>query len=257
MFRIFACAYGLRTMSMNSMPGNLTSSMYLPMPRRNRGSSLRLTLWPMPPRVADASGMGCLLHRFGLLLAHLRGAVLDGFDDIHVARTTAQVAADPAPNLGLARVGVAGQKGGRGHDHPWRAEATLQSVLLPEALLERIQLAVLLDAFDRLDPRAVDLRGQGGARLDGVAVEQHRARAAVRGVAADMSARQTERFADEVHQQQARFDVFVLVPAVNGDRDSQAPRRLGGLAEHQCPPRARSRARLSARRVSSRTMARL
>src|SRR3954463_6582339 len=125
MFRIFACAYGLRTMSMNSMPGNLTSSMYLPMPRRNRGSSLRLTLWPMPPRVADASGMGCLLHRFGLLLAHLRGAVLDGFDDIHVARTAAQVAADATANLGLARARVAGQQRGGSHDHARGAEAAL------------------------------------------------------------------------------------------------------------------------------------
>ena len=46
---IFAWAYGLRTMSSQSWPGRLTSSMYSPWPRMNRGSSLRLTEWPMPP----------------------------------------------------------------------------------------------------------------------------------------------------------------------------------------------------------------
>ena len=46
---IVAWAYGLRTMSIQSIPGRLTSSMYSPLPRMKRGSSLRLTEWPMPP----------------------------------------------------------------------------------------------------------------------------------------------------------------------------------------------------------------
>ena len=46
---IVACAYGLRTMSSHSWPGRFTSSMYSPWPRIIRGSSLRLTEWPMPP----------------------------------------------------------------------------------------------------------------------------------------------------------------------------------------------------------------
>ena len=49
MLVIVAWAYGLRTMSSQSMPGRTTSSMYWPAPRMNRGSSLRLTEWPMPP----------------------------------------------------------------------------------------------------------------------------------------------------------------------------------------------------------------
>src|SRR3990172_6787700 len=47
--RILAWAYGLRTMSIQSWPGRLRSSMYSPLPRMKRGSSLRLTEWPMPP----------------------------------------------------------------------------------------------------------------------------------------------------------------------------------------------------------------
>ena len=40
---ILACAYGLRTMSSQSWPGRLKSSMYSPLPWMKRGSSLRLT----------------------------------------------------------------------------------------------------------------------------------------------------------------------------------------------------------------------
>jgi hypothetical protein len=40
---IFAWAYGERTMSSQSWPGRLKSSMYSPLPRMKRGSSLRLT----------------------------------------------------------------------------------------------------------------------------------------------------------------------------------------------------------------------
>ena len=53
---IFAWAYGLRTMSSHSWPGRLTSSMYSPRPRMMRGSSLRLTEWPMPPMAALVRG---------------------------------------------------------------------------------------------------------------------------------------------------------------------------------------------------------
>src|SRR4026209_818181 len=36
-------------MSSQSWPGRVTSRMYSPWPRMKRGSSLRLTEWPMPP----------------------------------------------------------------------------------------------------------------------------------------------------------------------------------------------------------------
>ncbi len=45
---IFAWAYGLRTMSIQTMFGSVTSSMYWPLPRMKRGSSLRFIEWPMP-----------------------------------------------------------------------------------------------------------------------------------------------------------------------------------------------------------------
>ena len=45
---IVAWAYGLRTMSIQTMFGRVTSSMYCPLPRMKRGSSLRFIEWPIP-----------------------------------------------------------------------------------------------------------------------------------------------------------------------------------------------------------------
>jgi len=54
----------------------------------------------------------------------------------------------------------------------------LQSVFFPEAFLHRMELAVVDEPFDRDDLGAVRLHREHRARLDRVAVNQHRARAA-------------------------------------------------------------------------------
>src|SRR6476469_9098718 len=114
---IVACAYGLRTMSSQSWPGRLTSSMYSPSPRMKRGSSLRLTEWPMPPISALVRGSAAVVmvvaprstggdrRRAGRLgvggRLQLAGRLLDRLDDIDVARIATQVAADALADLGL------------------------------------------------------------------------------------------------------------------------------------------------------------
>src|SRR5689334_16800172 len=131
-------------MSSQSWPGRFTSSMYSPWPRMNRGSSLRLTEWPMPPisglvrgvasvvivvrsRSAGRDGLavdrGCRDHRGRLALAERAGRLLDRLHDVHVAGAAAEVAADPVTDLVLARVGVLAEQPGSLHEHPRRAEA--------------------------------------------------------------------------------------------------------------------------------------
>src|SRR6187399_375430 len=113
---IVAWAYGLRTMSSHSWPGRLTSSMYSPAPRMKRGSSLRLTEWPMPPIsgvvrgsviviVASPRSTGrSRLGRNGLAFgglgsddrrrlgsAELAGGLLDRLHDVHVAGAATEV----------------------------------------------------------------------------------------------------------------------------------------------------------------------
>ena len=57
------------------------------------------------------------------------------------------------------------------HDHSGRAVAALQSMLFPESFLHRMQFAVLRQAFDGRDLRAVGLHGEHRARLHRLAVE--------------------------------------------------------------------------------------
>src|SRR5215468_4857055 len=181
--------------------------------------------------------------------AELVGGVLDGFDDLVVAGAPAQVPRDPVADLGLGRVRVPRQQRARAHQHAGRAEPALQAVALPEPLLQRMQRAAGGEALDGLDRRAVGLDREHGAALDRLAVEADRARAAARGVAADVRAGQAERLADEVDEQQAGLDRAGLLLAVDRDGDL--------VLAHGRPPCARSMARRTARLVRTRTRSRL
>src|SRR6185369_5306114 len=73
-------------------------------------------------------------------LAQRAGGLLHGFHDVHVPRTATQVAADPLADIALGRIRVLAEQPGRLHDHPRRAEATLETVLVPERLLEWMEV---------------------------------------------------------------------------------------------------------------------
>src|SRR5258706_4037773 len=236
--------------------------MYRPWPRIKRGSSLRFIEWPMPQILASVLGSlisvssrTCEYVVRGSegdvtpspnLLAHLLGRVLHGLDDIHVARAAAQVPADGLADLLLARIPVAYEERARGHQHARRAEAALQTVLLGEALLHRMELAALLQALDRGDLRAVGLHREHGAGFDWLAVEVHRAGAAVARIAAGMRARHPEHFADQVHAQKARLDFRLAHRAVDGYADL--------VHRHGQFPPARCTALRSARVVRTRAI---
>src|SRR4029077_81766 len=111
--------------------------MYSPWPRIMRGSSLRLTEWPMPPIAARVRVSASVVmsvtprstgrdRRTGLGLGshgHLGSGLLDALHDVHVPRTATEVAADPFADLGFGGIRVLAQEPGRLHDHPWGAEA--------------------------------------------------------------------------------------------------------------------------------------
>ena len=136
-----------------------------------------------------------------------------------IAGTAAEVAGDALPNLLFAGRGIVLQQVDRGHDHARRAVAALQAVLLPEALLQRMQLPFRRETLDRRHRRAVGLHGKHRARLRAPAVDEHRARAALARVTADMGSREIEMLAQEVHEQCAWFDVRFAHLAVDRDGD--------------------------------------
>src|SRR5207247_8784736 len=105
--------------------------------------------------------------------------------------------------------------------------------------------ARLPEALRRHHLALVGLRREQRARLHGAAVEDDGAGPAVRGVAADMGAGETEHLADEVDEEEPGLDVRLVLLAVDRHPDTH---------DRHLPPAARSIALRSARAVSTRTM---
>src|SRR5512146_2923132 len=100
------------------------SSVYRPSPLRNRASSFRLGLEPMPEPlgVAMVVMVGPSIARGA---GHRSRSVLHGANDVVIAGTAAHVAHDGVTNVRLARIRVARQQIHRADDHPGCAEAAL------------------------------------------------------------------------------------------------------------------------------------
>src|SRR6185369_7713213 len=111
-------------MSSQSCPGTLTSSIYSPWPRRKRGSSLRLTEWPMPPISGDV--FGAILCAS---LAHFLSSVLICLHDVDVAGAAAEISRNRVTDLVVRRSAVRFQKRVSSHQHARRAISALQPVL--------------------------------------------------------------------------------------------------------------------------------
>src|SRR6266581_3054515 len=186
------------------------SSTNRPWPVISSASSLRSIGAPIP-RSARSSVRA--------ISAHLRsGGGLDRRDDVLIPGAAAEVALEAFADLPLRRVRITLEDGRRGDDHPGRAEAALERVMLVERLLQGMEGAVLGEPLDCRHLVAVGLDGEHGARLDGLAVEQHNAGTAVRRVASDVGAGEAQLVAQEVNEERARLDLtFVVAPV---DRDA-------------------------------------
>ena len=104
------------------------------------------------------------------------------------------------------------------HDHPRRAEAALQGVVLMESRLNRMQRAAGgREPFDRRDRRTVRHHCENRAGFDRLSVDIDGAGAALRGVATDMGSGETEIVPQQMNQKLARFDGSGVAHAVDGD----------------------------------------
>src|SRR6266567_8881564 len=78
-------------------------------------------------------------NRFGSACTHLLSSMLDSSHDVLIACAAADIALESLANLFFRRIGVVLEQLIRGHNHTRCAEAALQTVLLPEALLDWVQ----------------------------------------------------------------------------------------------------------------------
>src|ERR1700761_300377 len=200
-----------------------------------RPASPRLRLEPRPPiLISSRARDSVLVVTSGLLRLELGGRPQHRFHDVLVAGAAAEVAGYRPPHVFLGGIGVAVEQVLGRHHHARGAEPALQAVLLPEPLLDRVQLAGRGQALHGGDLTAVDLHRQHRAGLDRPAVDQHRAGAAVGRVAAAMGAGQPGTPADQVGQQQPGLDLGRLLGAVEPEPD--LPQRddldVIGVVEH-------------------------
>src|SRR5262245_28148520 len=88
-------------------------------------------------------------------------------ENILVAGAAAAISSDSLADVLLRRILLAAQQVERGEQHAGRAVSALQSVMLGKGLLHGMQLAILLQAFNRGDFALVRLKGKERARLHG------------------------------------------------------------------------------------------
>src|ERR1700686_681002 len=162
---------------------------------------------------------GLPLTGLGLGPAHRLRRGLDRLDDVHVSGTPAQVAFETPADLIFRRVWVLIEQICRGHDEAGRAVTALKAMLVPERLLQRMQLAVLRHPLDRREAFAFGLDGEHRAALDRLAVDQDRAGAALAGVTADVRAGEADHVAQVVHEQEPWFDLMLVLVSVDCRRD--------------------------------------
>ena len=142
-------------------------------------------------------------------LSHGARAGCDRLDDIVIAGAAADIALQLLTNRPIVEiVALAANQIDRGHDHPRRAIAALQAVILAERFLHRMKRPVRRgETFDGKDIGALELQREHGARFHRLAVDENHAGPALRGVAAHMGAGQAQIFAKQLHQKGARVDI--------------------------------------------------
>src|SRR6185503_10762963 len=139
---------------------------------------------------------------------HRDGGLADRGHDVVVARAAADIPLDRVPDLVVARIRVVGEEVRGHHDHPRRAEAALEPVLLPERVLERVQRAVAgLHSLDRRDVRAIRLDREHRAAFHGLAIDGDGARAALARVAPDVGPGELQVLAEELDEHASWLDI--------------------------------------------------
>src|SRR5215472_42883 len=171
-----ACACALRRKATSIVPGSLTSATNSPRPWRCRSSSLRNKDAPTPRM---SSGIGRLL-----------GGHSDSGDDIGVAGAAADVACQAIADLALGSRTTPQDQVARRDQHPRRAVAALQCVMLVKIAAQRFHDPVTGEALDGFDPALVASDGEHQARARRLTVDQHRAGAAHPVLAAEMGSGQ-------------------------------------------------------------------
>jgi hypothetical protein len=90
-------------------------------------------------------------------------------------------------------------------------------MLLPEALLQWVQLAILRQALDRGNLGTIGLHREDSAAFHALAIDMDNAGSTLAGIAADMGASKVQLFTQVMNKQRSRFDIALVGPPIDRD----------------------------------------
>src|SRR5688572_16901914 len=179
---ILACGCGLRSSRMCSMRGRTMSSAK--------------RVWPVTLARPSTRRRG-LPRTF---IAHPLRRFFDGFKNLLVAGTAAQVARDRLLDAVARWIRLVLEERLSGHQDARCAIAALGGAEVGEGALQRMERRPVRQALDGFNRLALALKGQHQAGKPRLAVDQHRARAALTELAAVLGAGQIEVLAQDFQQ---------------------------------------------------------
>src|SRR3569833_1769301 len=100
---------------------------------------------------------------------------------------------------------------------PGRAVTALESILLDERALQRMQLRLAGEPFHRRDFTPLILNGKGKARVDSYAVDQHGARSACALIATLLGARESQMLAQKIEKGGSWIERHLVGASVDGE----------------------------------------
>src|SRR5438270_3200488 len=106
----------------------------------------------------------------------------------------------------------------RGDQEPWRAITALRGAEVSERLLKWVQPVVGREAFDGHDIASAAVDAEHQARQHRLAIEEHRARAALSEFAAVLGACEIQILAQDLEQRLVRIERDLGRLAVDGER---------------------------------------
>src|SRR5579875_83787 len=119
---------------------------------------------------------------------HLFCSILDRAHNVLIAGAAADIALESLADFFFCGIGVILEQLIRGHNHARCAEATLQTVLLPETFLDGVQASLGCQSLDGRYLAAIRLHSQGRTGFNGFAIEQNGAGSTLRGIASNVRA---------------------------------------------------------------------
>src|SRR5579885_392426 len=119
------------------------------------------------------------------------------------------------PNLFPARMRVSATKLVGRQNHTRGAETALQAVLFPKAFLQWMEFVMAAERLNGCNFAPIGLHGKQSAGFYGFSIQQYRACPAERGLATNVSPRESSHIAQVMDQQQARLNLIFPQMAID------------------------------------------